>query len=89
MEAGAVPASDLSSLFREHAVMIAAIPEDVPAPVDDDDEVWIEALVAAGPVGIPHAVMADLLGITIDAWLAPDERPDDDDDDDDAIDWEH
>ena len=32
--------------------------------------------------------MAAILGTPIDAWLAPDERPDDDDDDD-AIDWEH
>jgi len=38
LEAGAVPASDLSSLFREHGAMIAALPQDVPDPVDDDDD---------------------------------------------------
>ena len=71
-------------------MLIAALPEDVDDPVDDDDQVWIETLATAGPVGIPHAVMASILGISLEAWLAPDERPDDDDDnDDDAIDWEH
>ncbi len=39
-------------------------------------------------VGIDHAVMAELLGISRDEWLAPAEVPDTDDDDD-AIDWEH
>ena len=89
LEAGTAPASDLTELFRAHGAMILELPEDVPDPVDDDDQVWIEPLATAGPAGIPHAVMAEILGITIDEWLAPDERPDDDDDDDDAIDWEH
>ncbi len=80
-----MPASDL---FTRHGVMIAALPEDVPDRVDDDDQVWIETLATSGPVGIPHAVMADILGITREAWLAPGEMPEHDDDDD-MIDWEH
>ncbi len=88
LEAGTAPASDLTGLFRAHGLLIAALPEDVPAPVDDDDQVWIETLATTGPVGLPHADMADILGITREAWLAPGERPDDDDDDD-MIDWEH
>jgi hypothetical protein len=87
-EAGIPPASDMADIFRAHGAMIAALPEDVPEPVDDDDEVWIETLATSGPVGIPHDDMAAILGTTLEAWLAP---ADDigTDDDDDMIDWEH
>jgi len=87
MEAGAVPASDLSSLFRAHGAMIAALPEDVPDLVDDDDQLWVELLATSGAVGIPLADMAAILGISVDEWLTPEEMPEHDDDD--MIDWEH
>jgi len=86
-EAGTPPVSDATDLFRAHGVLIGRLPEDVPDPVDDDDQIWISAI-TTGPVGIPHAVMAEILGITIEDWLAPDEIPEHDDDDD-TIDWEH
>ncbi len=79
LEAGTAPAS---ALFIRHGVMIAALPEDVPDRVDDDDQVWIETLATIGMVGIPHADMAAILGITIDEWLTPAPEGDDDDCDD-------
>ncbi len=82
MEAGTAPASDLTELFRAHGEMILSLPEDVPAPVDDDDEVWIETLATSGPVGIPHDDMAAILGITIGEWLTPAPKGEDDDCDD-------
>ncbi len=82
LEAGTAPASDLTELFRTHGLLIAALPEDVPDPVDDDDQVWIETLATIGMVGIPHADMAAILGITIDEWLTPAPEGDDDDCDD-------
>ncbi len=80
-----MPASYATDLFRTHAVLIAALPEDVPDPVADDDQLWIEPLATTGPVGIPHADMAAILGITIDEWLTPAPEGDDDDCDDSEL----
>ncbi len=77
-----MPASNMADLFRAHGAMILELAEDVPDPVDDDDQLWIEPLATTGPVGIPHADMAATLGITIDEWLTPAPEGDDDDCDD-------
>ena len=60
-----------TDLFIRHGELIAALPQDISEPVDDDDQVWIETLATAGPVGIPHDVMAEILGITLHEWLTP------------------
>jgi len=79
-EAGTPPASYATDLFIRHGELILALLVDVPDPVDDDDQVWIETLATAGPVGIPHDVMAEILGITIDEWLTPEPERDEEDD---------
>ena len=43
-----MPASYATDLFIRHGELIGRLPQDVPDPVDNDDEVWIEAI-TAGP----------------------------------------
>ena len=70
MEAGIRPASYATRTdYRAHGAMIAALAEDMQDAVDDDDDetVWIQTIATTGPVGIPHDVMASILGISLEA----------------------
>ena len=89
-EAGIRPASYATRTdYRAHGAMIAALPDNMQGAVDDDDDetVWIETI-ATSPVvvGIPHDVMVEILGITLEAWLALADDIDHDPTDDDWFD---